>query len=98
MQPKNSVERVYRINVTPIAPPLEEDTSQLRIVVAYQILAIVQPDTPKSDLRAKRQGNSLVFENTGNTNILLSDGQQCDPNDAATCVQLTSQRLYANNT
>ena len=79
LQTSNDVERVYRINVTPIAPPLEEDASQLRIVVAYQILAIVQPDEPSSDLNVTRNGQTLVMENRGNTNVLLSDGRQCDP-------------------
>ena len=43
LDPKSEQERIYRINVTPIVEPLAEGTSQLKIIVAYQILAIVQP-------------------------------------------------------
>ncbi len=97
LQPDNDVERVYRINVTPIAAPLDDDASQLRIVVAYQILTIIQPNEPRSDLEVKRHGKSLLLENRGNSNVLLSDGQQCDPTEPTNCVELTSQRLYAGN-
>ena len=97
LQTANDDERVYRINVTPIAPPLEEDTSQLRIVVAYQILAIVQPDEPNTDLKVNRSGKQLTLTNSGNTNVLLSDGRQCDPANPAICEELTSRRLYADN-
>ena len=97
LQPGNDAERVYRINVTPVVAPLEENTSQLRIVVAYQILAIVQPDHPKSTLSATREGKKLSFSNPGNTNILLSEGKQCDPQDKQSCKDLPSRRLYAGN-
>jgi P pilus assembly chaperone PapD len=97
LQSANDSERVYRINVTPIVPPLEEETSQLRIVVAYQILTIVQPTTPESTLAVERQGNKITFSNHGNTNILLSEGRQCDPGTSI-CEELASRRLYAGNT
>lgn len=97
LQVDNNEERIYRINVTPIVPPLEEDSSQLRIVVAYQILAIVQPNDPNSTLNAQRNGRMMTFVNNGNTNILFSDGKQCEPDNPDNCTDLTSRRLYANN-
>lgn len=97
LQPNNDSERVYRINVTPIVAPLEEETSQLRIVVAYQILTIVQPDEPTANLIANRNGKSISFTNTGNTNVLLSEGKQCQPNSVDECQELASRRLYAGN-
>ncbi|MEX0943224.1 MAG: fimbria/pilus periplasmic chaperone [Pseudomonadales bacterium] len=97
LQSSNDSERVYRINVTPIVPPLEEETSQLRIVVAYQILTIIQPSTPESTLEVGRQGNKITFSNNGNTNILLSEGRQCNPGTSE-CEELASRRLYAGNT
>jgi len=97
LQAKNATERVYRINVTPIVPPLQDKTSQLRIVVAYQILAIVQPDDPHSRLVAQRDGKKISFSNSGNTNILLSEGKQCSPTDKQECQDLASRRLYAGN-
>lgn len=97
LQQDNDQERIYRINVTPIVPPLEEDSSQLRIVVAYQILAIIQPNVPASQLNAQRNGKVMTFVNKGNTNVLLSDGNQCNPAAPAECTDLTSRRLYADN-
>ncbi len=93
-----SEEKVYRINITPILPPLEEDTSQLRIVVAYQVLAIIQPQSPASELQVTKNGKTISFTNLGNTNILLSEGSQCLPAQEETCRDLPSRRLYAGNT
>jgi len=90
-------ERIYRINVKPIVPPMEEDVSQLRIVVAYQILTIVHPKNAKAELQATRQGRVLRFQNSGNSNILLSEGQQCAPDMSEVCQELSSHRLYAGN-
>lgn len=97
LQQSNPAERVYRINVTPIVPPLQDKKSQLRIVVAYQILTIVQPDTPHSDFIGNRSGKSISFSNSGNTNVLLSQGKQCDPHNKKSCQDLPSRRLYAGN-
>lgn len=93
----NETERVYRINVTPILPPLQEDTSQLRIVVAYQILTIVQPNNPDSSLEVDKNGKSITFQNNGNSNVLLSEGSQCKPGENDKCEELPSRRLYAGN-
>lgn len=95
---KNDVERVYRINITPIVAPLEEETSQLRIIVAYQVLAIIQPNDPLSKLEITRKGNKIIFRNQGSTNVLLSDGNQCNPGNPEDCKDLASRRLYAGNT
>lgn len=97
LQQNNPTERIYRINVTPIVPPLQEKKSQLRIVVAYQILTIVQPNHPHSHLEAHRNGTSISFSNSGNTNVLLSKGKQCDPHNQKSCKDLPSRRLYAGN-
>ena len=94
---RSASERIYRINVTPIVAPLAEETSQLKIVVAYQILAIVQPADPHSKLEVARTGNRISFTNQGNTNILLGDGQQCSTDDPGQCQELTSHRLYAGS-
>jgi len=97
LQTANDEERIYRVNFKPIVAPLEDQTSQLRIVVAYQILTIVHPDSPDSILRANRTGKLIDFKNLGNTNVLLSDGIQCHPANHEQCEELTSKRLYAGN-
>lgn len=94
---KTNEEGVYRINVTPIVAPLAKDVSQLRIVVAYQILTIVQPSLPTSGLVATRKGKSIIFSNKGNSNVLLNEGKQCNLSSADQCESLESHRLYAGN-
>lgn len=98
LQTNNKTERIYRINVTPIVAPLSEETSKLRIIVAYQILTIIQPISPRAELLATRSGNVVRFENRGSSNILLSEGSQCKPHDSTACEDLPSRRLYAGNT
>ncbi len=98
LQADNQTERVYRINITPIVAPLAEETSQLRIVVAYQVLTIVQPNAPKPNLVVTREGSTITFVNSGNTNVLLSEGVQCESAAADDgCQELPSRRLYAGN-
>jgi P pilus assembly chaperone PapD len=97
LEPRAEAERIYRINVTPVLPPLSENTSQLRIVVAYQILTIVQPAEPSVELTAQRTGQTIRFLNSGTSNVLLSEGSQCSPAATADCKELPSRRLYAGN-
>jgi len=97
LEASNQEERIYRINVTPIVAPLSDETSQLRIVVAYQILTIIQPDSPKATLVAQRDGKVVTFRNNGNSNILLSEGNQCKSLGSTDCNELPSHRLYAGN-
>lgn len=95
LQPSNNTERVYRVTVRPVVPPLAEGESQLRIVVAYQILAIIQPDSPSAVLKTSRDGSRITFTNSGNSNVLLSEGRQCAPDNTSDCRELAAHRLYA---
>ncbi|RMA81363.1 fimbrial biogenesis chaperone [Umboniibacter marinipuniceus] len=89
------VDQVYRVNVTPILPPLADtEASVVRVVVAYQLLVLVLPENPREDLVVTRDGNVLKFENRGNSYVLLADGQQCITEN---CSNLPTTRLYAGN-
>lgn len=95
---------VFRINLKPITPPLAEKQTGVKVVVGYQLLAIVQPKNAAPNLQVKRENNKLFFTNTGNTHVLLRAGVQCPENvefdatqDQAECKQLPSRRLYAGN-
>lgn len=98
-------ERIYRINFMPVTPPVEvepatdEDVrSKLEVVVAYQVLLIIQPQTPVAVHEHAREGIRAQFRNGGNANYLLTDGEQCNPLDAADCRQLPDHRVYPGNT
>ncbi len=96
LDPTSTQERVYRINVTPIPAPIEERVNKLRFVVAYQILVIIQPEEPFADLDVSRTAKEITFNNRGNTNVLLSLGRQCAPDNPDNCEDLAARRLYAD--
>ncbi|MGH1469965.1 MAG: fimbrial biogenesis chaperone [Cellvibrionaceae bacterium] len=98
LDPGSSDERIYRINVTPVLAPLEEDNgSVVRVVVAYQLLIIIDPAEPKETLNIVRNGKKLTIENNGNTNVLLNDGKQCN-NEGNNCFDIAAHRVYPGNT
>lgn len=93
-------EKVYRINFTPVLPPLEETETEgigVRIVVAYQVLALIHPAQPVESLVVKRDPISISFNNTGNSYVLISNVRQCDKNGENCQDDLGSKRLYAGN-
>ncbi len=95
--PPADVDKVYRVNVTPILPPLEDTgSSMVRVVVAYQLLVLVIPDNPTENLVVTRQDDVLLLTNEGNSYVLLSEGQSC--NVDGLCTDLPTRRLYAGNT
>ena len=97
LDPSSTQERIYRINVTPVLAPLQEDSgSVVRVVVAYQLLVIVDPAEPKEDIDIKRSGYRMSITNNGNTNVLISDGKQCDP-ASDHCVDIAAHRVYPGN-
>lgn len=97
LDPAGTEERIYRINVTPVLPPLQQDEgSVVRVVVAYQLLVMVDPTEPQENLEILRQGYHLTVNNKGNTNVLFSDGKQCDA-QGENCVEIPAHRVYPGN-
>jgi len=71
-------ERIFRVNLRPVSPPMEATRTAIRLVVGYQVLAIIEPERRKSDLVVERMGSSLTVQNFGNTNALFRNGVQCE--------------------
>lgn len=89
----NDQDVVYRVNFTPVLPPLQADQSAVRIVVAYQALVIIPPAQPESQLEYSREGDNMVtFTNRGNSYVKLEGGQVCAGEQ---CQELPPTRLYA---
>ena len=88
-------ERVFRVTFTPVLPPLTEESSMIRVVVSYQSLILIPPDSVETDLHAYREANLLTLTNKGNSFVMLEDGKQCDP--SGQCVDVPGKRLYAGN-
>jgi P pilus assembly chaperone PapD len=92
-------EKVYRVNFSPVLPPLQEDEEGMgvRVVVAYQILALIHPLEPLENLEVKRDPISISFKNKGNSYALITNIRQCDKNGENCKDDLGSKRLYAGN-
>lgn len=96
-------ERIYRLRVQPVAPPPGTETDQppptrsgiaIKILTGYDALVIVRPREARAGIETRREGDKLVFRNTGNTNALLFNGKQCDAS-GKNCKDLPAMRLYA---
>ena len=90
-------DRIFRIDFSPALGKLKARRSAIKILVAYQPLVIIRPSTPVMNIKAVRKGKVITFNNMGNTNALLQNGQQCNPQNITECQQLTNRRLYAGN-
>lgn len=92
-------DRIYRINVKPVLPPLQPRQTAVKVVVAYQLLVIQRPRDPAPDLVWSREGDRISFENLGNSNVVLFNGRQCADFETETdCTEIDgARRLYAGN-
>lgn len=91
-------ERIYRLHVNPVAGGGTELTGKgiaLKVLVGYQLLVVVPPAAPNWSYNGQRAGNQLFLTNTGNSNVFLYDGKQCDLN--GDCATLDVLRLYPGN-
>lgn len=84
---------VYRVKFSPTVADITANRSGLKILIAYELLVLVQPATTNADLLYEQRGEMLWLENKGNTNILLASGTHCLDDDQ--CIDLPSKRLYA---
>jgi len=96
-------ERILRVNLKPVPPPMEANKSGVRILVAHQLLVVVVPEQPSSDIVATREGERLQLKNQGNTNVLLRSGRQCASDEdlksgsSDSCITVDTKRLYPGN-
>jgi P pilus assembly chaperone PapD len=86
-------EHIYRAVVKPVIKGVETTSHLgLKVLVGYEVMVIVRPAAIASSYAAQRHGRQLTLTNTGNTNILLQSGKQCDPADA--CQRPPVLRVY----
>lgn len=92
----DNAERIFRITARPIAGEFEASSSGLKVLIGYEVLAIVYPNNPQPKLEVERNGRTLSIENTGNTNVFLQEGFQCEVPNAAVedCTPLPGKRMY----
>ncbi len=95
-------DKVFRVLVKPEVGEIHSEQTAVKIIVAYEVLVLSQPNKAKPLIESSFEGNVLKLTNKGNTNVLLQKGFQCpvgqslqDENNQ--CVELTGKRLYANS-
>lgn len=90
--PAAAEERVYRVTVKPVAGELQSTSGGLKILVGYDVLVLVRPSKPQTDVRSERVGNDLKLRNLGNASVELVNGRQCS--QPKSCKELPGKRLY----
>jgi P pilus assembly chaperone PapD len=93
LRPAEKKDRVYRLTVRPVIGKVEAAQTAVKIVIGYDVLVVVRPPGSKGNLEAKRDGKKIVFTNTGQTSVLLSNGKNCDAQEKE-CVDLPPKRMY----
>ena len=96
-------ERIFRINLKPVSAPAEATRSGIRVTVAYQVLAIIEPERREPGVSVERSGNTLTVTNSGNANTMFRDGVQCETEadlrerTHERCQALETRRLHPGN-
>lgn len=96
-------DRVYRVNVTPQIGELGATSAApdarglaIKLLAAFDVLVTVRPEKDDATLAARRDGNFLDLSSTGNSNVLLLDGQIC-PAAGAALSQTTQAFIVAQD-
>jgi P pilus assembly chaperone PapD len=87
-------ERIYRVTVKPVVGELSGEQSGLKVLVGYDVLAIIRPDNPVPRISGNRDGRTLIIRNDGNSSAELMNGKQCQ-RAGTNCDKLPGKRLYA---
>ena len=103
---KNNAEDVYyQVKVTPVSGELESLLSPdkaisagVQIIVGYEVKVFIRPQNAKGVISISRLSNQISVTNTGNSNVLLYDGQQCDAAKKCTPLANPAHRIFAGNT
>ena len=96
--PQNT-EMVFRVLFVPEVGAIKEGQRGVKILLSYEVLVFVRPQNPHHKLETKRRGDTILFTNSGNTNVLLRNGKYCSNAQKADCMDKTvSQRIYPGQT
>jgi len=103
-KPHDQTEHIYQIVFAPLSGKLVPGKTNtlpkkvevgVHIILAYGVMAFVEPINIHKKLIVTRHGKTLVVRNTGNVSIILAGGKQCKRHR---CHTIKAHRLYAGNT
>jgi len=86
-------ERVYRLTVKPTVGSIETNVTGLKLLIGYDLLVLVRPNSSPVRLAGRREGDQLVIRNDGGSSVELAAGKACRAK--ADCRDLPAKRLYA---
>ena len=90
------VEQVYRVTFRPVVGDQEATQTAIKLLIAYQALIFIRPENPEFKVSSKVTEGKVVFQNTGNMNVVLRNGRYCSSNKEDSCTSLdTGTRIYA---
>ncbi|WP_078083135.1 molecular chaperone [Microbulbifer mangrovi] len=88
-------EKVYRVTFKPVVGDIKTDKTALKILVAYQALIFIQPQSAQYKLSLEEgAGNKLAIANSGNVNVEVSDIQYCKTSTQCAPVEQAG-RIYS---
>ena len=97
-QKADVIDRLYRVDVQPtvgdLLLPNKTNEIGIKILVGYGVVVIQRPSKLNVAVSMERQDKTLIVKNTGNTNVILSNGKQCDLK-GKNCQELPPKRIYA---
>lgn len=89
-------EHIYRVAVKPVINEMTSTSKVgLKVLIGYEVLVIIRPAAIAPAYEAKRDGKILTVSNTGNTNVLLQNGKQCEDEK---CPLPPARRVYPGET
>ena len=86
-------DKAWRVHIEPTIGDIESDRSVAVTLLAFKALIIARPASPVSEIVSQRDGRTLRLTNTGNSNVVLFDGEQC-PGNEQPCQRIKGKRLW----
>jgi len=93
-------DRVFRLNLEPmvgdaLVAQTDKREAGVKMLLGYKLLVLARPDELQPDVKMQREKHKVVFENNGNTSVLLRKLSVCESENSA-CTDLAPNRLYPN--
>lgn len=86
-------DKAWRVHIEPTIGDIETDKAVAVTLLAFKALIIARPENPTTEIVGTRNGRKLTLVNQGNSNVVLTDGQQC-PADNTPCHSVRGTRLW----
>lgn len=86
-------DEAWRVHIRPAKAEIESKSTGVMAQIAYKALVFARPKNADSNLVSSREGNILKITNSGNSNVLLYEGKQCDESKE-NCKKIIGKRLW----